>query len=84
MARCEDYPCCGHEAGCCPDFDDDGKQLNMVCTCGAKLPVDAPYSICQGCMRRMDVEEADYDNRWDEDREDDDDEESDGDIFDYT
>ena len=48
--RCEDFPCCGHELGCCPDFDENGKQLNMVCTCGAKLPVDAQYSICAGCM----------------------------------
>ena len=46
MARCEDFPCCGHESGCCPDYDASGRQLNMVCVCGAKLPVDAPYSIC--------------------------------------
>ncbi len=50
MARCEDFPCCGHELGCCPDFDENGKQLNMVCVCGAKLPVNAPYSICSSCM----------------------------------
>ena len=29
---CEDYPCCGHEAGCCPDFDQSGRQLNMRCS----------------------------------------------------
>ena len=52
MARCEDFPCCGHELGCCPDYDPDtGEQLNMVCVCGAKLPVNSPYSICAGCMR---------------------------------
>jgi len=50
MARCEDWPCCSHEAGCCPDFDESGKQLNMKCTCGAVLPVDARYSICDACM----------------------------------
>lgn len=50
MARCEDFPCCGHEAGCCPDFDEAGNQLNMVCVCGAKLPVNAAYSICPTCM----------------------------------
>lgn len=54
MARCEDFPCCGHELGCCPDYDDDGRQLNMKCTCGATLPVDARYSICDACMDRMD------------------------------
>jgi hypothetical protein len=52
MARCEDFPCCGHELGCCPDYDEEtGEQLNMVCTCGAKLPVTARYSICNSCLR---------------------------------
>jgi hypothetical protein len=49
--RCEDFPCCGHEMGCCPDFDSEtGAQLNMICVCGAKLPVNARFSICAGCM----------------------------------
>lgn len=61
---CEDFPCCGHELGCCPDFDQDGNQLNMVCTCGAKLPVDARYSICDACMDQDD-------DGYDYDREDD-------------
>lgn len=47
---CEDFPCCGHESGCCPDFDESGNQLNMKCTCGATLPVDARCSICDTCM----------------------------------
>ncbi len=51
MARCEDFPCCGHEAGCCPDFDPDtGEQLNMKCTCGATVPIDSPSSLCAGCL----------------------------------
>jgi len=57
MARCEDFPCCGHELGCCPDFDESGRQLNMVCTCGAKLPLTSRYSICDGCLDRMNREE---------------------------
>ena len=57
MARCEDFPCCGHELGCCPDFDEEtGRQLNMVCVCGAKLPITARFSICDGCMRDPDDE----------------------------
>lgn len=63
MARCEDFPCCGHEPGCCPDYDEAGRQLNMVCVCvcGAKLPVDARFSICDGCMRTAeDDDEYDY------------------------
>jgi hypothetical protein len=64
MARCEDFPCCGHESGCCPDYDTDtGKQLNMVCVCGAKLPLTSKYSICSGCMRDPDdpYDGPDYD-----------------------
>lgn len=54
MPRCEDFPCCGHEPGCCPDYDESGRQLNMRCVCGAKLPLNARYSICDGCMRDPD------------------------------
>jgi hypothetical protein len=51
MARCEDFPCCGHEGGCCPDFDEEtGEQLNMICTCGAKVPITSRFSICQECL----------------------------------
>lgn len=50
MARCEDFPCCGHEDGCCPDFDESGRQLNMRCTCGAVLPVNNRSSLCDGCL----------------------------------
>lgn len=76
---CEDFPCCGHEPGCCPDFDENGQQLNMVCVCGAKLPVDSRYSICDGCMRDGDDpysdDERDY---YDEDDDFDDDDEPHG------
>lgn len=53
MTYCEDWPCCGHEPGCCPDFDPEtGEQLNMKCTCGATVPLRSRYSICPDCMRR--------------------------------
>ena len=72
MARCEDWPCCGHESGCCPDYDaETGAQLNMVCTCGARLPITARYSICDACMRRPEpgegLEDYDYDEPYDYD-----------------
>lgn len=51
---CEDFPCCGHDI--CPRFDQDGKQLNMVCVCGADVSVDSPYSLCRGCMREAESE----------------------------
>lgn len=60
MSQCEDFPCCGHESGCCPDYDEDtGEQLNMVCICGARLPIGG-YSICATCIRR-DPETGEFD-----------------------
>lgn len=47
---CEDFPCCGHEPGCCPDFDASGHQLNKRCTCGATVPATSPYSLCNACL----------------------------------
>lgn len=54
MARCEDFPCCGHELGCCPDYDESGRQLNMKCVCGTTLPLNSRSSICAGCMHDPD------------------------------
>lgn len=52
MARCEDFPCCGHELGCCPDFDQEtGKQLNMKCVCGATVDINSRSSLCDSCLR---------------------------------
>jgi len=79
MAMCEDFPCCGHEMGCCPRFDESGRQLDMVCTCGARLPVNNRYSICDRCLR-MD-EDGCYDE-YEDDHEDDEDEDCDDDEAD--
>lgn len=49
MPRCEDYPCCGHEPGDCPDSDG-----RMRCVeCGKKLSKKATSSICPKCQKRM-------------------------------
>lgn len=48
---CEDYPCCGHELGCCPDFDESGRQMNMKCVCGATVPLHNSSSLCDGCLQ---------------------------------
>ncbi len=48
---CEDFPCCGHESGCCPDFDESGRQLDMKCVCGASVPLTSRSSLCSGCLR---------------------------------
>ncbi len=55
MKTCPDFPCCGHEFGCCPDFDKNGKQLNMKCICGATVPLSSPSSLCKTCLN-MDEE----------------------------
>ena len=47
---CEDFPCCNHENGCCPDFE-DGVQLNMKCTCGTTVPLGSRSSICRQCLQ---------------------------------
>lgn len=60
MARCEDFPCCGHELGCCPDFDPEtGKQLNMKCVCGATVPIDSRFSLCRTCLKQGSDDEPD-------------------------
>ena len=52
--HCEDWPACGHEAGCCPDFDPEtGEQLDMKCTCGASVPLTSRSSLCAGCLFRL-------------------------------
>lgn len=66
---CEDFPCCGHEAGCCPDFDEAGNQLDMKCVCGKSLPITSRYSICDSCM---DSASDDYHDMWPEDYSNDD------------
>jgi hypothetical protein len=59
MAYCEDFPCCGHEAGCCPDFDESGRQLNMRCVCGAEVPLSSPSSLCSTCLSQGDPDDPD-------------------------
>ena len=48
MARCEDYPCCGHTAGDpCPD-----PRRGPACVeCGGPLPRNTRSSICPRCLR---------------------------------
>lgn len=58
---CEDFPCCGHEPGCCPNFDEHGRQTNMICVCGAVLPINNRVSICDACLRAGDDEDFEPD-----------------------
>lgn len=68
MARCEDFPCCGHEMGCCPDFDPEtGAQLNMKCVCGASVPLTSRSSLCQGCLYSPYDEYGNYDPAYEDD-----------------
>ena len=46
---CEDYPCCGHDFGDCPDFNGRFKCVE----CGRMLPRNAASSICSRCLDLM-------------------------------
>lgn len=65
-ARCEDYPCCGHEDGGCPDSSGRFPCSN----CGKRLPKDSRSSICNKCQRRMErqarsgADDHDYSMNW--------------------
>ena len=48
MARCEDFPCCGHDHGCCPV---DGKPVCVECK--KVLPKGSRSSICEPCYQWM-------------------------------
>jgi len=69
MSRCEDWPCCGHESGCCPDFDESGQQLNMKCVCGATVPLSSHSSLCQSCLSSDPEDFDDWDDSMDGDHE---------------
>lgn len=65
MSRCEDFPACQHESGCCPDYDSNGRQLNMKCVCGTTVPLTSRSSLCNGCLTAPDPynpEEYPYDD----------------------
>lgn len=66
MARCEDFPCCGHEMGCCPRRDESGRQIEMVCVCGASVPLHSRSSLCPACLWG----DGDEDGGWDDEDED--------------
>jgi hypothetical protein len=48
---CEDFPCCGHQAGDCPSRDTQGREVWRCIECGGRLPRRATSSICQRCLR---------------------------------
>lgn len=55
MARCEDFPCCGHEPGDCPDAAG-----RMKCVeCGKRLAKNAASSICPKCVKRLQARDFD-------------------------
>lgn len=68
MSYCEDFPCCGHEAGDCPDSEGRFKCVG----CGALLPRNNPDSFCAECHRNqvwLDPEDRDWFPDEDEDDE---------------
>ena len=58
--RCEDWPCCGHEVGCCPSRDPEtGEQIDMKCVCGASIPLWSSSSLCFSCLHSEDPDDGD-------------------------
>lgn len=49
MPYCEDYPCCGHGDGGCPNHDGSFN----CCRCGRKLPKHFHSSMCSKCEQKM-------------------------------
>jgi hypothetical protein len=52
---CEDYPSCGHDI--CPSYWSTGEQAEQVCVCGASLPANSRYSICDSCLNAPDPDD---------------------------
>ena len=63
--RCEDFPCCGHESGDCPDRDEQGNETWRCAKCRATLPKGARSSLCNSCLQ--DISSGDADD-WEDDR----------------
>lgn len=51
--RCEDYPCCGHEPGDCPDRDKHGNETYRCAGCHGKLPPHSQSSLCPKCLQKV-------------------------------
>lgn len=74
MARCEDYPCCGHgppphgDGGGCPEVDSHGRERFRCVRCHTLMEPKAPSAICNGCRQRfasMSEEEREWEfERW--------------------
>jgi hypothetical protein len=61
MARCEDYPCCGHTDGDpCPALDARGRIIPTCCVCGKGLSRRARSSLCASCTRRTREDDGDW------------------------
>ncbi len=65
---CEDFPCCGHEAGDCPRVDEGGGEHWRCVGCGSELPLGARSSLCAICQGG--IRDGDYDQDELYDRED--------------
>lgn len=57
---CEDYPCCGHEAGGCPVVDEDGAERFHCARCSVLMPPKARSAVCEPCH-------SEWRRGWDED-----------------
>ena len=49
---CEDYPCCGHEAGGCPQIDENGAERFRCACCSVLMAPKARSAVCEPCHKR--------------------------------
>lgn len=54
---CEDFPCCGHEPGGCPTYNENGEEFFPCACCGSIMPPRATSAVCAPCHKRMRHEE---------------------------
>ena len=55
--RCEDFPCCGHESGDCPD-----RNGQFTCVeCGGRLSKNNPDSFHARCKMKFLAQEDELD-----------------------
>lgn len=66
---CEDFPACGHSAGQCPQMWSTGQQAEILCVCGASLPPNSRFSICDSCLRQPMEGDDPYDSPFYDDRD---------------
>ena len=63
---CEDYPCCGHEAGGCPQIDENGAERFRCACCSVLMAPKARSAVCEPCHKRRRASDEDFEPYYDD------------------